>query len=242
MLTAIDRMEQMIADMESAAPIYQPTNFWNSGLGNIINDLKKHGLENFREHSSARFFYVPSYETPLWERHCSVLSFIFRLADLLTKQKGTLLKKVFMGENQAESDYRVFRAADLDQGINLSEISESTIGGGERFRFGKKIYGRSFLNYCRGLAFLKKNLNTDDVHSALEIGGGYGALGEILLKARNNFFFINVDIPPLASISTYYLQKVFSKNVILAYEDSRKMDVLEIDKLKQQYKGIVICP
>ncbi len=68
------------------------------------------------------------------------------------------------------------------------------------------------LNYLKGLAFLKKTVGTSSIRRVLEIGGGYGTLGEIFLKSDyDNSVYIDVDIPPAAYVATRYLQKVFGE-------------------------------
>ena len=42
----------------------------------------------------------------------------------------------------------------------------------------------------------------------MEIGEGFGSVGEILYKLKiNNFKYINLDLPPLNIVSEYYLEK-----------------------------------
>jgi hypothetical protein len=76
----------------------------------------------------------------------------------------------------------------------------------------------------------------------MEIGGGFGTLGEILLQDdRNEAFYINVDIPPVAFVSSYYLQELLGKENVAVYSDLKDKDVLNINELKQQYKALDIC-
>jgi len=102
--------------------------------------------------------------------------------------------------------------------------------------------GRSFLNYMRGLAYLKKHAATDDLETVLEIGGGYGTLGEILLKARPGGFYMNVDIPPVAAVSTWYLRKVFGEEAVFDYRDAKTTDAIDLDEIRRKYRAAVLCP
>ena len=75
----------------------------------------------------------------------------------------------------------------------------------------------------------------------MEIGGGFGTLGEILLgDKRNNCFYINADIPPVSFISSYYLKEIFGNSNIADYEDLKDYDILDINQLKQEKKAINI--
>jgi putative sugar O-methyltransferase len=126
--------------------------------------------------------------------------------------------------------------------MDFNRASESSFGKGERFDFEGQIYSRSMLNYLRALNLLKKNCDTSKLTSCLEIGGGYGTLGEIFLKAQENSIYVNVDIPPVAAVSTWYLSEVFGNDKVLDYSDSYNMTSLNLDELRGKYKAIVLCP
>jgi putative sugar O-methyltransferase len=144
--------------------------------------------------------------------------------------------------DRARADYRLFRASSVEGGMDLDRVSESNIGGGERFSFDGKSYSHSMLNYLRALNLLKRAAPGVRPQSCLEIGGGYGTLGEILLKAEPNAVYVNVDIPPVAAVSTWYLAEVFGRDKVLAYPDSRTMDEIDLEALKGKYRAVVLCP
>ena len=45
-------------------------------------------------------------------------------------------------------------------------------------------------------------------HSFVEIGGGFGVLGELVMTHDSNASYVNIDIPPLLSVSSYYLSEI----------------------------------
>jgi putative sugar O-methyltransferase len=151
------------------------------------------------------------------------------------------LRETFDGSRKAREDYRLFRAADPASGMNL-DVSESEVGGGERFEFDGSRYSRSFLNYLRALTYLKKLADTEALSSILEIGGGYGTLGEILLKSRPHGLYVNVDIPPVAAVSSWYLKQVFGEDAVLGFAQSRQMKTLDLDALRNSFRAVVVCP
>lgn len=233
-------LKMMLDDMASAEKLYKPTNFWQSGLERIVRDLEEQGFENFREHQSAQVFYAPVYAHRHWRKRRRLATALVWILGLLRRRSGQALRRRLVGIDSAFQDYRVFRASDSQGGIDL-DVGESDVGGGERFEFDGKRYSRSFLNYLRGMEFLKRHVLTQDVSSILEIGGGYGSLGEILLKAREDGFYVNVDIPPVAAVSTYYLQQVFGEDAVLDYSRSRDMEELDLDELRTRYRAVVLC-
>ena len=240
-------LDLMVSDMERAPAHYQPTYFWQQGIGSIVSELCEHGVENFRRMDSAMGFFVPTYSFPGWtsapERYEPVLAAL-RALKPDDPRLEMLLKKFLAGEAQAYADYRVFQAARDDNPLYLDRVSESEIGRPiERFRFGDAWFSRSMLNYLLGLCFLKSRVETKDIHTVMEIGGGYGTLGEILLgDDRNDVFYMDVDIPPVAFMATWYLKERFGAGCVAGYDELRGLDVLELAVLRKKYRAVVICP
>lgn len=234
-----DILQLMLTDMENAPALYRPTNFWNSGLPSIISDIEKLGIETFRTHPSARFFYVPVYSSNTYARWPHALD---SLLARLPARKARRWRTRLTHSDRARADYRLFRATSVDGAIDLDRVTESDVGGGERFIFDGRTYSRSMLNYLRALNLLKRAAPDFRPESCLEIGGGYGTLGEILLKAEDGAIYVNVDIPPVAAVSTWYLSQVFGADRVLAYPDSRTMERFDPDALKGRYRAVVLCP
>jgi putative sugar O-methyltransferase len=191
-------LDTVISDMETAESVFKPTNFWQSGLGYIIDDLTKYGFGSFRSHKSAQLFYVP-----LYSYRCSKKRKIARyicklLKTVVNRRVGRRTIRILDGSDQAECDCRLFRVSDTKAPPQLEDLSESQVGNPvESLTFDSKHYSKSFLNYLRGLTFLKKHTDTPNIRGVLEIGGGYGTLGEIFLKDQVDVFYLNVDTPPL---------------------------------------------
>jgi len=123
--------------------------------------------------------------------------------------------------------------------------------GGAEFRcgylyeFNGKRYSKGFLKYLRGLALLKRTVlkDAEKISNVLEIGGGIGLLGEIMLKAEGrDYFYVDVDIPPMSYFTAEYLKMVFGEDAILDYGKSREMEVIDIEELRNEYRAIILCP
>ena len=232
-------LSNMLSDMEAAEPAFKPTNFWSTGLPSIMDDIDKLGVETFREHPSAAFFYVPVYASNTLRKRGK---FVLPFAALMSPRKKAKFMRRLTRSDRALLDYRILRATSVKGGLALDDVSESDVGGGERFTFDGKSYSRPMLNYMRALNLFKREADSAKLTSILEIGGGYGTLGEILLKSVPNGFYVNVDIPPVAAVSTYYLQQVFGAENVLTYTDAREMDVIDLNALKSKYRAVVLCP
>ena len=82
---------------------------------------------------------------------------------------------------------------------------------------------------------MKKNIRKFSPKVFLEIGGGFGTLGEILYSSNiKNLRYINVDIPPLSLVSEYYLTKNFGTKNVESYFENRKKKKISINKLKKK--------
>jgi len=248
----------MMEDMNDAPAVFRPTKYWKTASKHILEDIKTAGIENFQSHKSASKYYVPSYSENLSGQEMNCFSLIeenfvqFALSNDIDPSRAAHCKTLYQyfikgfleGHIKGYMHYNTFLAADTSKAPHLSNISQSSIGNPhELFTFHGKKYSRVFLNYLRALAFLKKHVSdTDTIKTILEIGGGYGTLGEIMLQSNHDCFYINIDIPPLSYVSTYYLQQVFGQDAIADYSTTRDMEIIDIDILKEKYRGAVLCP
>lgn len=235
----------MLNDMQKQDALYKPTAFWEYGIKLLIDELNSNDIKNFRQFDVARNFFVPGYSVVEYYKNQNEYNKVIDEIDSITLDKRLVerVQRVFSGYTGAYNDFRVLKASNRDISPYTDQVSESKVGNPiEQHEFDKRKYSRSFLNYLLGLNFLKQTVDTKNIKTVMEIGGGFGTLGEILLKdKRNNIFYINADIPPVSFYSTYYLQEIFGKKNIADYENLRQKDILDIEKLKKSYKALNIC-
>lgn len=232
-------LQAMLGDMRKADPLYQPTNYWRVCSGEILRDIEKYGAENFKRHPSAVAYYLPTYASIHIKEKAWLLSLLKMIGRIPKAELFTIpLLEEFDGAKRALRDYQVFKSLDrLDAEPTLSTFSESAIGqSADRYIFDDHAYSFASLNYLRGLVFLKRCVDTSKIRTVLEIGGGYGELGEILSSYR----YFNVDIPPVAYISTWYLQQVLGEANVFSYDRSGPMNRIELAEIKEQ--SAVFCP
>lgn len=74
-----------------------------------------------------------------------------------------------------------------------------------------------------------------------ELGGGYGRLGYIFLKAIPKCTYIMIDLPGSLVIAEYYLTHLFPKEKILTYEKSRLLKKFDL-KILSKYKVVILAP
>ena len=229
-------LELMLADLEGAPELYRPTNFWQTGLEKVVADLRERGFAEFRRHPSATFFYAPRY-APV-SRPAAALSRAFGMAGT----PGKLISERIDQVPVARAHHATVRALDpADRAPYLDGFSESTVGAPtEQLVFDGRRFSRSSLNYLRGLVMLKRAAPDLDVSTVLEIGGGFGTLGEILVPRNDGIRYIDVDIPPVAAVATHYLREVLGGSRVLDYAATREQEKIVIDEIAEP--ATVLCP
>jgi putative sugar O-methyltransferase len=227
------------SDMQDQNELYRPTAFWDDASSRIVTELSEHGVEVFRSLSTMLAFFVPTYGIPgggfSEVQAGGLLGWIGSKYPQESKPQ-LALEQFLKGETSALSDYRVLLAADdLGSPPYLHNFSESVVGSPvEQFEFDGRNYSRSSLNYLLGLVLLKKHLGGDVPRTVLEIGGGFGTLGEILASSGiDDMHYIDIDIPPTSFVAQYYLGEVLGKENVATYAQTADKATIGINTLPQ---------
>jgi len=230
--------------MRTQSELYRPTVFWDEASTLIVSELVSGGLERFRSLKTALGFFVPTYGTPgggLSVEQVTGMRNWLKI-EYPNEVKPLLAVNHFLsGYMLALADYRVLMAADDPSRLpHLHTFSESKIGEPvEHFEFDGRHFSRSSLNYLLGLSLLKKHLNGDSPRTVLEIGGGFGTLGEVLGNTGiGGQRYIDIDIPPTSFVAQHYLSEVFGKDNVATFAQTSSMSSIEIDNLPQ---NAVLC-
>ena len=230
--------------MRAQSELYRPSVFWNEASSQIAAELRSAGVDHFRSMRTALGFFVPTYGVPgnsfTSEESATLLEWI-RGKFANSKKPRLAIEQFLSGYVSALSDYRVLLAADDPrQAPYLHLFSESAAGDPpEHFEFDGRRFSRSSLNYLLGLALLKKHLGGDVPRTILEIGGGFGTLGEVLSSARiDGLRYIDVDIPPTSFVAQQYLSKVLGHERVTGYAHTANSTSIDITSLPQ---ASVLC-
>jgi putative sugar O-methyltransferase len=227
----------MLADMRAQSDLYRPSSFWTEASDRIVDELSSQGVETFRQLPTPLGFFVPTYGTPgnrLTDELCGSLR--AHLAQLHPNAPIAALglQHLLSGEAAALADYRVVLAGDqTDRLPYLHNFSESRVGAPkEQFEFDGRRFSRSSLNYLLGLVFLKRHLGSERPRSVMEIGGGFGTLGEILAGTGvGDVRYIDVDIPPTSFVAASYLSSVLGRDAVATYTETRGMNPIRVSSL-----------
>lgn len=236
-MTLIEYIEKSFLLQSDQNEFFRPSSFWREAANNIFHEIRDFGIENFRSLPLPLGYFVPTYGSPANSLNIDIETRIRKLIkdeNCSNKQELTIMN-FLTGYNHAFSDYRVLKAADntaIKPTLHL--FSESSYGNPkEQFEIEGKYFSRSSLNYLLGLAFLKKHIGNDEIRTVLEIGGGFGTLGEILKYSSIPMQkYINFDIPPISFISWNYLSNIYPKQDINSLDSMMQKGEINIDGLE----------
>jgi putative sugar O-methyltransferase len=213
-----------LAGLRTCDPVYQPTNFWDPGVKRLLSEMETLGVDSFKSWPEAFFWFYPVYGKRV---PASILRRLTRIAQE-NGPEGTdrWIRTVLGSLPEARRDFDVARMA-WDQErwpLDLESYGESDLG--KPTQTFKLVEGadnaacltKPYLNYLLCLAGLSRHVS-EPPRSFLELGGGFGTLGEIVLARDPEARYVNCDIPPLLSISSYYLTELFGHERVLTYDD-----------------------
>jgi putative sugar O-methyltransferase len=238
----MNKYPELYSAMEEMAlqdALYRPGSFWENASTEIVKELENSGMENFRLLETALGFFVPTYGLP---GNCFTPEITNGLLDHLKNNfPGALkpalsLEQFLSGRSAALADYRVLLAGDIPGALpHLQRFSESSFGNPiEQFEFDGKKFSRSSLNYLLGLTMLKKHLHGEIPKTVLEIGGGFGTLGEVMLSSGiEGIRYIDIDIPPVSFVAQEYLISLLGNDKVSTYRKTKDKSVIEIDRLPE---------
>jgi putative sugar O-methyltransferase len=210
----INRLEILTKILKKKKDVYQPSIFWKKQHKKFYRLFLEKKLGNFRNDKLANNFFVPLYHLKREWGSKTILKLIKKKK--ISNRLSIEINKLLSGYYHAEKDYKIFSLSDIKKKPYLHKFSESKFGNpAEHFYFDKKYFSRSALNYLKGLTFLKIHTKNFIPKIILEIGGGYGTLGEIFkFSGIKNFKYINIDLPPISNLSEIYLERIYKKENI----------------------------
>lgn len=245
----IRSLDLMTEDMKSASELYRPTNYWEVLLPEITGLIDRLGMAvKSYPHFTSTYCTGDYARHPMFWR--TVLATLEKFPGSIGPAVARRLRNELFSFHMAERHYVAFAAADRRSAPPfLHEFRESEFGGvpgraGYWHEFNGISYSRVYLKYLRCLAMLKKNVHDQSrsIRNVIELGGGFAPMGEIMLRAGNDYFYVDVDIPPMAALAAEYLRGIFGEDAVLDYSLSREMDRIEVERIRRTHRAMVLCP
>lgn len=225
--------KQLQSQLETCAPIYRPTSFWTPGLRQLSAELRAHGLESFKSWPGASTWFYPIYGNGFSDADISAMLEHARAVNPQTREAW--LSAALDGSLEARRDFDAVRLAwDQDRWpFDIQGQGESHIGGPpQRYLItgsDKAGLTKPYLNYLLCLAALSRHVEAEPT-SFLEIGGGFGTLGEIVLGHNDAARYVNLDIPPLLTVASYYLAQLFGPDAVMLSAEAPEQGEIEVTR------------
>jgi putative sugar O-methyltransferase len=237
-MDSLEMLDLALSKMKAQKPIYQPTAFWAAASERIAQELTDMGITQFRRLPTATSYFVPNYSGPasgLSHVQAEMLTLALHEKHPNSSKAHQALKQFISGRQTALADYRVLLASDRPKQLPLLHaFSENEYGQPlEQLVWNGQRYSRSSLNYLLGLCFLKAHLGEDVPRTVLEIGGGFGTLGEIWAQSNiPGWKYIDIDIPPTQYVADQYLKAVLGRDQVTGFNDLPEEQDIPIEQLR----------
>lgn len=205
-------LKTRLAALETAPEPYRPTNFWNHGVKSLLKEMEQHGFSKFKQWPSASYWFYPKLAYGVRARWAEKA--MARSAPAKAAKRFRKLPEKATGRLAAIRDFDMARVLwrqeiwPTDFNIQESEYGDPIyvprIAGeedGPRFN-------RAILNYMLCLAVLSRHVD-ERPKRFLELGGGFGGLGELLFALDPEAAYANYDLPPLSVVAEHYLNEAF---------------------------------
>ncbi len=238
-------LDRMMADMEGAEARFRPTNFWSAIIPDILRGLRGEGFATFRRQGASAMAYSGTYGHARYHAARAQGVSTFKSEDMLRMFQEKGAAGLLDGYVEAYADWRIVQAGDRPElPPDIAGASESEIGRPPvHHRFEGRRYSQPFLTYLKMLVFLKRQVDTAPITRVLELGGGYGSLGEIMLASPSRrYFYVDVDLPPIAAVATWYLRRLFGADAVADYAQTADMAEIDLEALAGRYRAVVLCP
>lgn len=208
-------------ELRATDETYRPTNFWGPGVDRLLSEMETIGLEKFKSWPSAPIWFYPMYGDGWTE--ATLAKALQSAKQVNPRANQGYFYNSLNGWFEARRDFDVAMMA-WDQHrwpFDIGGHGESKVGspwqafGG--VPGGSAQFGRAYANYLLLLAALSRHVDRPPT-SFLEIGGGFGVLGEIVRTRDPQARYVDLDIPPLLTVASYYLTELFGADSVTVYD------------------------
>jgi len=226
-----EQTEQLLSGLETCDPIYRPTNFWAPGVRQLSAALQAQGLESFKSWPEASTWFYPVYGSGF--SNATIKTTFDHARSVNPKAGEAWMAGALNGSLEARRDFDAARLAwDQDRWpFDIEGEGESRVGRPpQRYRMtgtDEVGWGRPYLNYLLCLAALSRHVETEPT-SFLELGGGLGTLGEIVMRRNATARYVNLDLPPLLTVAAYYLVELFGRDQVMLPTEAPERGPIEV--------------
>ena len=212
-------LEKILKDAETCPEIYKPTPYWQRYCTRITARIKKVGLSKFRSDYVLTKGYITSgvYELSTWVLSEGSLLDVVRKVIKKIPIIGTLINhyenRIYDHLGRSERFFEnYYDSLIFFSKKDYSHITDCMFADPVKLPQRKNITTPLIyaINY---ISLIEEYEDLANVKSIVEIGGGYGALCEVIMKSTNVEHYYLFDISPMVYVSTQYLKQAFPDEV-----------------------------
>lgn len=189
--------------------IYKPSKYWQRHLDLDFEYLQK----SFESNNLEKFlFFLQNFGN--WNRYLGIENQI-----LIKKFSKNFFLKKFLINQIFYSNFKLWKYFN-SRSSNLSDIHLPNYGNhnGALINNSFVVIGSFFNDIYSNI--IKKYFTNGERNTFLDLGAGYGKLAYYILKNEKNICFIDIDIPEVLILASYYLIKCFPEKKFFLYGEN----------------------
>jgi len=225
---------EMAAEVDEGPAIYRPSQFWEALIARNVAQLGGAGFESFKRTVNQNYFNWlivrpadPQFRALLleWLRHPSASPAGAHLEEGSSAEVGDERRQALDGRWTRIGHalfvallWEVARREDR-RGL-LDSLAEPTLGSPILVRHRGRQVSQDLANSLLELYSILEAFpdGIPDGATVVELGGGYGRLGWLLLSIVPGLRYIAVDIPPALAVAQEYLTRLFPQLPVARFQ------------------------
>ena len=207
--------KQMKKDQSEMYAEFKPSSAWQKFVDTEYNILSKALADNSLKDFS---FFLTNFGA--WKKYQGIEN------ATLIRNNNTLWRKMYLKKFIFEKQLKTWKWITNNK-KPISELSYPKFGNQLGAEIENTFIGPgSFFNEVYGS--LLDEITSDKKRPIIaDLGAGYGKLAYFILRKKQNFCFIDFDIPEVLTLASFYLMKTFPKKKVLLYgEDEFNKEAL----------------
>jgi putative sugar O-methyltransferase len=237
----VDRIDEMLAELENAPPEIKPSKFWQELNHKNIRQLEESGYDNFKRTVAQSYFtWLVSVRDPQMRNLLTLISPL--------KLPFVVLRSAF----QQRHDYFTLKQSlwynsltfilwqyllDHDQEKRADRLTEPEEGNPPRITWAGKLISQDLANsILEYKSIMNAGIDRSKVHHIMELGSGYGRDGYVFLKLMPGVKYTFVDIPPALYMAERYISNQFQDRRMFKFRPFRSYS-----EIKDEYESAEIA-
>ncbi len=251
-MTSLDTIDEMLAELKAADPIFLPSGLWQDLNSKNNRMLQAEGLANFKRTVAQNYFnwFIADTKHPLfehafkqWRNQPNLLPLLTRLpeTDRLRFTTNERPAVIAWKQRQLYKFYVCFIWTIMvkhDRHNLRHRVEEPEIGNPFRVKYGRRLLSQDLATSiieCNVLADLPRLPKP----RVAEVGAGYGRLAYTYVNTLPGQYFI-FDIPPALAVAQWYLEQTLGTQRVFRFRHFDRLE--EVSKEMDQASVVLLTP